>query len=63
VVLVGDRGMISQEAIGELRAHKRLSLLEATQKELEKVRVSVTAGRLSGKAKIGVRIGRVVNKY
>lgn len=123
VVLVGDRGMISQKAIGELReleglswitalkssqirslvegealqlglfderrlfeltheeypgerliacrnpelaklrAHKRLSLLEATQKELEKVRASVTAGRLSGKAKIGVRIGRVVNKY
>ena len=123
VVLVGDRGMISQKAIGELRelegfswitalkssqirslvegealqlglfderqlfelthteypgerliacrnpelaklrAHKRQSLLEATQKELEKVRASVTAGRLSGKAKIGVRIGRVVNKY
>ena len=123
VVLVGDRGMISQKAIGELRelegfcwitalkssqirslvegealqlglfderrlfeltheeypgerliacrnpelaklrAHKRLSLLEATQKELEKVRASVAAGRLSGKAKIGVRIGRVVNKY
>ena len=123
VVLVGDRGMISQKAIGQLReleglswitalkssqirslvegealqlglfderrlfelthaeypgerliacrnpelaklrAHKRQSLLEATQKELEKVRASVTAGRLSGKAKIGVRIGRVVNKY
>ena len=123
VVLVGDRGMISQKAIGELRelegfgwitalkssqirslvegealqlglfderrlfeltheeypgerliacrnpelaklrAHKRQSLLEATQKELEKVRASVTGGRLSGKAKIGVRIGRVVNKY
>jgi hypothetical protein len=123
VVLVGDRGMISQKAIGQLReldglswitalkssqiralvqgealqlglfderqlfeltheeypgerliacrnpqlaklrAHKRLSLLEATQKELEKVRSSVIAGRLSGKANIGVRIGRVVNKY
>jgi transposase len=123
VVLVGDRGMISQKAIGQLRelegfswitalkssqirslvegealqlglfdqrrlfeltheaypgerliacrnpqlaklrAHKRQSLLEATQRELEKVRASVTTGRLSGKAKIGVRIGRVVNKY
>jgi hypothetical protein len=49
--------------LAKLRAHKRLSLLEATQKELEKVRASVAAGRLSGKAKIGVRIGRVVNKY
>lgn len=123
VVLVGDRGMISQKAIGELReleglswitalkssqirslvegealqlglfdqrrlfeltheeypherliacrnpelaklrAHKRQALLEATQKELEKVRASVAGGRLTGKAKIGVRIGRVVNKY
>ncbi len=45
--------------LAKLRAHKRLSLLEATQKELEKVRASVAAGRLSGKAKIGVRIGRV----
>ncbi|MGH8202665.1 MAG: IS1634 family transposase [Steroidobacteraceae bacterium] len=123
VVVVGDRGMISQKAIGELReleglawisalksgqirsliegdalqlglfdqrslfelahldypgerlvacrnpelaklrAHKRQALLEATQRELEKVRASVAAGRLKGKDKIGVRVGRVVNKY
>lgn len=49
--------------LAKLRAHKRHSLLEATQKELEKVRASVTAGRLRGKEKIGVRVGRVVNKY
>jgi transposase len=47
----------------KLRAHKRQSLLQATQKELEKVRSSVKAGRLRGKDKIGVRVGRVVNKY
>jgi transposase len=123
VVLVGDRGMISAKAIGELRemaglswitalkssqirglvqgealqlglfdernlfelthadypaerliacrnpeltkrrAQKRQALLQATQLELEKVCASVEAGRLSGKAKIGVRVGRVVNKY
>lgn len=123
VVLVGDRGMISHKAIGELRemaglgwitalkssqirclvegealqlglfderslfelthadypaerliacrnpelakrrAQKRQALLQATQQELEKVRAGVAAGRLSGKAKIGVRVGRVVNKY
>jgi len=123
LVLVGDRGMISHKAIGELRelaglswitalkssqirclvvgealqlglfderslfelshadypgerlvacrnpelaqrrAHKRQALLQATQQELEKVRSSVTSGRLRGKAKIGVRVGRVVNKY
>jgi transposase len=123
LVLVGDRGMISHKAIGELRdlaglswitalkssqirglvagealqlglfderslfelthadypgerliacrnpelaqrrAHKRQALLQATQQELERVRSSVAGGRLSGKAKIGVRVGRVVNKY
>lgn len=47
----------------KLRGHKRRALLEATQKELQKVRVSVEAGRLKGKDKIGVRVGRVVNKY
>jgi transposase len=123
VVVVGDRGMISQKAIGEmrqlpglswitalksgqiralvegetlqfglfdehnmfelthedypgerlmacrnpdlakLRAHKRQELLQATRTELEKVRVRVQAGKLKGKDKIGVRVGRVINKY
>lgn len=49
--------------LAKLRAHKRQALLQATQQELEKVRASVQGGRLSGKAKIGVRVGRVVNKY
>jgi transposase len=45
------------------RKEKRHSLLEATKKELDKVRRMVESGRLKGKDKIGVRIGRVVNKY
>jgi len=49
--------------LAKLRAHKRRALLEATQKELEKVRASVEAGRLKGRDKIGLRVGRVVNKY
>lgn len=49
--------------LGKLRGHKRQSLLEATQKELEKVRASVAAGRLQGQDNIGVRVGRVLNKY
>ena len=49
--------------LGKLRAHKRTSLLEATKRELEKVRGMVQRGRLSGQAKIGVRVGRVINKY
>jgi transposase len=49
--------------LAKRRAQKRQALLQATQQELEKVRARVAAGRLSGKAKIGVRVGRVVNKY
>jgi transposase len=49
--------------LGRLRAHKRQSLLEATAKELEKVRAMVERGRLRGADAIGLRVGRVVNKY
>ena len=45
------------------RADKRESLLEATAKELEKVRAMVGRGRLVGQDTIGVRVGKVVNKY
>ena len=46
-----------------LRAHKRQSLLEATSRELEHVRGMIARGKLKGKAAIGVRIGKVVDKY
>ena len=49
--------------LAKLRAHKRRALLEATSKELEKVHASVASGRLKGKDKLGVRVGRIVNKY
>lgn len=49
--------------LAERRAHKRTSLLEATAKELEKVRRMVERGRLRGQDNIGVRVGKVVNKY
>ncbi|EQD43412.1 transposase, IS4 family protein, partial [mine drainage metagenome] len=49
--------------LAKLRTHKRHALLEATEKELQKVRASVAAGRLKGSDKIGLRAGRVVNKY
>jgi len=45
------------------RTRKRRSLVDATKKELDAIQRSVAAGRLSGKAEIGLRIGRVVNKY
>src|ERR1700730_1131270 len=49
--------------LAKLRGHKRHALLEATQKELEKVRARVARGGLKGQAAIGVRVGRVLNKY
>ena len=45
------------------RAYKRNSLLEATTRELDKVRGMVERGRLQGADAIGVRVGKVVNKY
>jgi transposase len=49
--------------LGRRRAHKREALLVATEKELEKVRTRIENGSLTGRDKIGVRVGKVVNKY
>jgi len=49
--------------LAALRAHKREDLLQATQKNLEKVQAMVQSGRLRGQDKIGVRVGKVVNQY
>lgn len=49
--------------LARLRAHKRESLLQATERDLDKVRASVSAGRLRGQDAIGVRVGKVLNKY
>ena len=49
--------------LAKLRAHKRRSLLDATCKELDQVQSMVSKGHLEGEGRIGVRIGKVVNKY
>lgn len=49
--------------LAKLRAHKRESLLVATEKNLKKVQSAVAAGRLKGQDAIGVRVGKVVNQY
>jgi transposase len=49
--------------LARLRAHKRQELLAATERNLDKIKASVDAGRLLGSAKIGVRAGKVVNQY
>ena len=45
------------------RARKREDLLQATEKLLAPVIARVQAGRLAGAAKIGVAVGKVINKY
>jgi len=60
----GERLVVCRNPLmAERREHTRESLLQATLAELEKVRGMVARGRLKGKEKIGVRVGRVVNKY
>jgi hypothetical protein len=45
------------------RARKREDLLQATEKLLAPIVGRVRAGRLAGTAKIGVEVGKVINKY
>lgn len=49
--------------LAKLRTYKREELLAATELSLEAVKASVAAGKLAGKDKIGVRIGKIINKY
>src|SRR5882762_8601319 len=49
--------------LAKLRAHKRQALLEATRLELDKIRDRVARGALEGAAAIGVKLGRVLDKY
>lgn len=50
-------------ALAELRSHKRESLLKATEQLLDKVRQSVAKGRLKGQDKIGLQVGKAINRY
>ncbi|GAA5225552.1 hypothetical protein GCM10025778_00820 [Paeniglutamicibacter antarcticus] len=50
-------------ALATKRAHKRTSLLEATEEKLETIKKAVQAGRLKGAGKIGVKTGKVVGTY
>jgi len=49
--------------LAKLRAHKRRERLQATTVELQKVHAMVERKTLSGIDRIGLRVGRVVNKY
>jgi transposase len=45
------------------RADKRAALIAATTAELDKIRAMVARGTLGGSADIGVRVGKVIDKY
>ena len=51
------------DALAKLRAHKRESLLQATEALLAQVKASVDAGRLTGQDKIGVQVGKIINRH
>jgi hypothetical protein len=62
----GERLIVCRNPLlANQRAHKRNELLEATEKELDKLVAAVTRKKnpLRGEDKIGIRVGRVVNKY
>ena len=49
--------------LARLRAAKRQELLAATAADLDKIKAMVMAGRLEGRDKIGLRVGKVIGKY
>jgi len=49
--------------LAKLRAHKRADLLAATEASLDKIKARVDAGKLAGSDEIGVRVGKVINRY
>lgn len=50
-------------ALADLRAHKRLALLAATEAQLAPILSAVAAGRLAGADKIGLRVGKVLGRH
>ncbi len=51
------------DALARLRAHKRESLLLATEALLAQVAARVQTGKLSGQDKIGVQVGKLINRH
>jgi hypothetical protein len=49
--------------LAEERARKRTELLQATEDLLAPVAAAVAAGRLSGADRIGLSVGKIINKY
>ncbi len=50
-------------ALADERARKRADLLRATEADLDKIAVSVHSGRLTGADRIGVKVGKIINRH
>ena len=50
-------------ALAKSRHHKRQELLAATETTLTPIIEAVAAGRLTGSDKIGLKVGKLINKY
>lgn len=50
-------------ALADERARKRGELLTATEADLDTIAAAVTAGRLTGAAKIGLKVGKIIDTY
>lgn len=62
----GERLIVCRNPLlAERRARKREELLQATERDLEKVRVATSRAkrRLKGKDKIGLRVGKVIGRF
>lgn len=62
----GERLIVCRNpALAQERARKREELLQATEKELEKIAAATRRPRraLKGKDKIGIRVGKVIQRY
>src|SRR5271167_911026 len=49
--------------LATLRTHKREDLLASTERNLDKIKARVDAGKLAGADEIGLRVGKVINQY
>ena len=60
----GERLVVCRNPLlaGE-RSRKREELLAATERDLERIRVQVAAGKLRAEKAIGLRVGRVIDRF
>jgi transposase len=60
----GERLVVCRNPeLAKLRGHKRQDLLESTERNLERIKARVDAGKLTGADEIGLRVGKLINQY